>query len=408
MDVLKDYVGLSEDEILSLCDPVKEKLLIAFDSISHEASTHKEAAERSKFDHDCLVNDYMNQIKDLEVQCNSYKEKSDEYMKLLDQTDAKFRRAYTEKDNLQEKLDELQLLNNELTFAIRNLENEKEMLSDQLKHKIRSLDELSDEIKSLRSEAESVRKMNVGTLFRLEEITSKEASLKAKETRWSEETTIMQRNIEWLEERLRQTTDQLLTVRRDTTHKCQTLESELELRRTELEHSKTTVANLEESVKKLNQANEDYIQKIKKVCPGFSRLFKQVVDEQIKLEQLYGNELDAQKQLVSLYKEHVSEAEDKNAELSAAASSMQALLKSAYENIHRLESEKNSLTLQLAEKEAKFQEASNQMSAELEHSRQLLDKFRVEGWLHAPVTSRCGLFLLLFTRPLKQVNKLPL
>ncbi|KAF7257828.1 hypothetical protein EG68_04690 [Paragonimus skrjabini miyazakii] len=75
----------------------------------------------------------------------------------------------------------------------------------------------------------------------------------------------------------------------------------------------------------------------------------------------------------------ISEAEDKNAELSAAASSMQALLKSAYENIHRLESEKNSLTLQLAEKEAKFQEASNQMTAELEHSRQLLDKFRVEG-----------------------------
>ncbi|KAA3673760.1 nucleoprotein TPR [Paragonimus westermani] len=378
MDVLKGYVGLSEDEILNLCDPVKEKLLIAFDSISHEASTYKEAAERSKLDHgntilyfllaECLENDYVSRIKDLELQCSCYKEKSDEYIRLLDQTDAKFRRAFSEKDTLQERLDELKLLNSELTFAIRNLENEKEMLSDQLKHKMDSLDELSGEIKSLRSEAESVRKMNVDTLFRLEEINSKEAALKAKETRWSEETTLMQRNIEWLEERLRQTTDQLMTVRRDTTHKCQTLESELELRRTELEHSKTTVANLEESVKKLNQANEDYIQKIKKV-----------VDEQIKLEHLYGNELDAQKQLVSLYKEHVSDAEDKNAELSAATGSMQGLLKSAYENIHRLESEKNSLILQLTEKEAQFQEASNQMSAELEHSRQLLDKFRVEG-----------------------------
>ncbi|KAF6779064.1 hypothetical protein AHF37_01696 [Paragonimus kellicotti] len=363
MDFLRGYAGLSEDEILSVCDPVKEKLLIAFDNLSHEAK--------------CLENDYMSRIKDLELQCSGYKEKSDEYMKLLDQADAKFRRAYTEKDTLQDKLDELQLLNNELTFAIRNLENEKEMLSDQLKHKIDSLDELSGEIKSLRSEAESVRKMNVDTLFRLEEINGKEASLK--ETRWSEETAVMQRNIEWLEERLRQTTDQLMTVRRDTTHKCQTLESELELRRTELDHSKTTIANLEESVKKLNQANEDYIQKIKKVCLGFIRLLKQVVDEQIKLEHLYGNELDAQKQLVSLYKEHVSEAEDKNAELSAAASSMQALLKSAYENIHRLESEKSSLTQQMTDKEAKFQEALNQMSAELEHSRQLLDKFRVEG-----------------------------
>ncbi|OON19548.1 M protein repeat protein [Opisthorchis viverrini] len=368
MEVLRQYAGLCDDEIIAFDAAVKEKLEIAFDNIAHEATSSKENQERLAVEHAQTVKVLEGQLQELGAECDRLREKSVEHENLLRSADEKSRRSYEEKEQHRSKADELQTINNELSFAVRNLENEKEMLSSQLRCKIEHIEDLSTEIKTLRAETESVHKLKIDTMLRSEDVSSREAALKAQESRWAEECASMQRHIEWLEGRLRQTTDQLLTARRDTSQKCCTLESELESRKIELEHAKETIQRLEEGTKKLTQANENYIEKL-----------KQVADEQIRLEQLYGNELEAQKQLISLYKEQLADLEEKNTELTEAAGSMQSMLRSAYENVARLESEKSALHAQHSEEQAKQQESSKQLTIELERSRQLLDKFRVDG-----------------------------
>ncbi|CAH8572425.1 unnamed protein product [Dicrocoelium dendriticum] len=368
MDIIQKFTGLSDEEIDSLTPRVKEEIAIVLDSLSQDTLSLKHEIDTLKSDSERSQRLNLDRINELENEVTTLKDKISGYDEAAAASSANFRLARTECDNLMQKFSELQTLNNELSFAIRNLENEKELLTDQLKQKISLTDELSEEIVQLKSDADSVRKMKMDAMLKMEEIESREVSLQAQESRWSEESASMQRHLSWLEDRLRQTTDQLLTVRRDTTQKCYTLENELELRKSELEHSKTTIESLEQSVKKLTEANEDYIQKI-----------KQVSDEQIKLEQLYGNELEAQKQLVGLYKVQLSEAEEKNSELANAASSMQAMLKSAFENVSRLESERSALKIRFAEERNRLQESVQKLSTELEGSRQLLDKFRVDG-----------------------------
>ncbi|KAG5448519.1 Nucleoprotein tpr, partial [Clonorchis sinensis] len=368
MEVLKQYAGLCDDEISVFDAGVKEKLEIAFDNIAHEATSSKENQERLAAEHAQTVKVLEGRLQELGAECDRLREKSSDYEDLLRSADEKFRRSYEEKEQHRSKTDELQTINNELSFAVRNLENEKEMLSSQLRCKIEQIEDLSTEIKALKAETESVHKLKIDTMLRSEDVSSREAALKAQESRWVEECASMQRHIEWLEGRLRQTTDQLLTARRDTSQKCCTLESELESRKIELEHAKETIQRLEDGTKKLTQANENYIEKL-----------KQVADEQIRLEQLYGNELEAQKQLISLYKEQLADLEEKNTELTEAAGSMQSMLRSAYENVARLESEKSALQAQHTEEQAKQQESSKQLAIELERSRQLLDKFRVDG-----------------------------
>lgn len=69
----------------------------------------------------------------------------------------------------------------------------------------------------------------------------------------------------------------------------------------QLENSKQCVERLETNVQKLTQTNDEYIVKLKLVSYTYLLIF-QVTDEQIKMEQLYGNEIEAQKQLIKLYK----------------------------------------------------------------------------------------------------------
>ncbi|CAL8078682.1 unnamed protein product [Calicophoron daubneyi] len=368
MECLWKYAGLCEEECSSMDPELREKLSIAFDSISHDVEVLKQNNESLTAANDATMKQNTEQVDLLQKECESYKRKASEYEEMISRTDSRYREVRDDRDKVQTKLDDVLSVNGELSFAIRNLENEKDILSDQLKHKIDTVDQLNKELESLRSEIEDVRKMKIEMMFKAEEVSSREASIKAQETRWSEESATMQRHIDWLEERLRQTTDQLLTMRRDTTQKCRTLESDLDLRNTELENSKKKIQSLEESLEKLTKANEDYIRKL-----------KQVADEQIRLEQLYGNELDAQKQLVSLYKEQLKEAENKNEELTVATSSMQSLLKDAYENVSRLESDKAALKLEFSEEQTRLQTNLEQVASELERNRQLLDKFRVDG-----------------------------
>ncbi|VDQ04170.1 unnamed protein product [Trichobilharzia regenti] len=200
--------------------------------------------------------------------CEELEAKLKECNDTLNAMNEKFNNANMEKEDFRSKLNDCISVNNELNFAIRSLENEKEILSDQIKSKLGLIESLNSEISELRSEAENVRKLKMELMLKSEDISGREAS--AQESRWSDELSNLQRHNDWLEERLRLTTDQLLTVRRDS-----------------------------------------------------------VTDEQIKMEQLYGNEIEAQKQLISLYKD----LEEKNEELSNAATSMQRLLKDAYESL---------------------------------------------------------------------------
>ncbi|TPP49828.1 hypothetical protein FGIG_08431 [Fasciola gigantica] len=291
MDSFKSFVGLSDEEVQLIDESVQEKLLVAFDSIQNDLITNKERVDNVETQKESVTQEYQQKLKELEAKYLALKQRSSEHDDLLQSTDSKYREVYAERNELQSKLADSLSINNELTCVIRTLENDKEILSEQLKHKIDTCNVLNEELRTLKADAESVRKLKLDALFKLEEVASREGSLKTQESRWSDEVAALQRHTDWLEERLRHTTDQLLTIRRDTANKAQSLESELELRNTE------------------------------------------VAEEQIRIEQLYGNELEAQKRVVALYKDQLKESEEKNTELTDAVSSMQGMLKSAYESL---------------------------------------------------------------------------
>ncbi|CAH8480007.1 unnamed protein product [Heterobilharzia americana] len=368
VESLCQYGGISEDELATVGSELVTKLNIAFDNIYHDAKAAKEKlANLQKSQEENLLR-YETEEFGLKSLSEELERKLEECRNALRTMEEKLHNSNSEKEEFRSKLNDCLSVNNELNFAIRGLENEKEILNDQLKSKLELVDSLSTEISGLRSESESVRKLKMELMLKSEDITGREASVKAQEARWSDELSNLQRHNSWLEDRLRETTDQLLTVRRDSYQKSYSLEAELGLRTAELENAKQSVERLEESVIKLTQANEEYVIKLKLVS-----------DEQIKMEQLYGNEIDAQKQLINLYKEQVKELEDKNEELSNAASSMQRVLKDAYENVSKLEAEKSSLKAQCNEANAKLQTTTEHLTSELERSQNLLDKFRVDG-----------------------------
>ncbi|KAK4472498.1 hypothetical protein MN116_003745 [Schistosoma mekongi] len=362
------YGGITEEEVGLLSPEVATKLNIAFDNINHDANVLREELARFQKAQETSVSQYSTEQSELKSACEKLE------VKLKDSNDAlyaiqeKLHSANSEKEEFRTKLSDCLSVNNELSLTIHGLENDKEILADQLKSKLGLIDSLSSEISELRSEAENVRKLKVEMMLKSEDIVGRESSIKSQEARWSDELSNLQRHNDWLEERLRQTTDQLLTTRRDSYQKSYSVEAELGLRNIELENSKQCIERLEENVHKLTQANEEYIVKL-----------KLVTDEQIKMEQLYGNEIEAQKQLINLYKEQVKELEEKNEELSNALSSMQGLLKDAYENVSRLETENSSLKAQYNETNSKLQTTTENLALELEKSQHLLDKFRVDG-----------------------------
>ncbi|KAH8853510.1 Nucleoprotein TPR [Schistosoma japonicum] len=362
------YGGITEDEVGLLSPEVATKLNIAFDNINHDAKILKEELAKLQKAQETSISQYSADQYELKSACEKLEVKLKDCNDALYTIQEKLHTANSEKEEFRTKLNDCLSVNNELSLAIHGLENEKEILTDQLKSKLGLIDSLTSEISELRSEAETVRKLKVEMMLKSEDIVGRESSIKSQEARWSDELSNLQRHNDWLEERLRQTTDQLLTTRRDSYQKSYSIEAELGLRNIELENSKQCVERLEENVQKLTQANEEYIVKL-----------KLVTDEQIKMEQLYGNEIEAQKQLINLYKEQVKELEEKNEELSNALSSMQGLLKDAYENVTRLETENSSLKAQYNETNSKLQTTTENLALELEKSQHLLDKFRVDG-----------------------------
>ncbi|CAH8450048.1 unnamed protein product [Schistosoma rodhaini] len=365
---LCSYGGITEEEIGLVEPELVTKLNIAFDNIYHDGEVAKEElAKLQKAQENSALHFSEEQYK-LKSASEELEKKLKECNDALYAIEEKLHNVNAEKEDFRTKLSDCLSVNNELNLAIRGLENEKEILSDQLKNKLGLIDSLTSDISELRTEAENVRKLKIEMMLKSEDIIGRESSIKAQEARWSDELSNLQRHNDWLEERLQQTTDQLLTVRRDSYQKSYSLEAELGLRNVELENSKQCIERLETNVKKLTQANDEYIVKL-----------KLVTDEQIKMEQLYGNEIEAQKQLIKLYKGQVKELEEKNEELSNAVSSIQGLLKEAYENVSRLENENSFLQAKCSEANSKLQTATENLASELERSQHLLDKFRVDG-----------------------------
>ncbi|VEL26929.1 unnamed protein product, partial [Protopolystoma xenopodis] len=257
MDALLTCANLNEEELKPLPSDVVEKLVITFDSISHEAKELSESFDRIK----------------------SEKEGK------LDHLEKKYQAEYEDKEDFRKRLDNTLSINNELSITIRNLENDSKILNDQLKRNLAELEESYEE---------------------------------AQETRLKEELESLQRHNSWLDERFKTTTDQLLTIRREL-----------------LELALSSKASL-----KTNQ--------------------------QTKVEQLCSNE------------EQAKEAEEKNLELQNTVTSMQSMLKAAFENISKLEEEKKSLELASENDRANLDHRIQTLESDLERSQALLEKFRVQ------------------------------
>lgn len=164
-----------------------------------------------------------------------------------------------------------------------------------------------------------------------------------------------------LEEELAKRTSELQAARSEASARALLVDTKLSQREEELRIANETNSQLRESVSSLQKQCDELAQKV-----------EQQRAHEIAINDSYQKEINAQKNLASLYESMKDDANAKAEELSNAASELQKLVDSTAEEYGNLETKYNQLLLQhkqeIEEKEQKIQE----LTKELEHANELL------------------------------------
>ncbi|VDD75825.1 unnamed protein product [Mesocestoides corti] len=312
MDALIQLAHLSEEDLMSLSEKVAENLAIAFDSVTHEAA---EAKERLKQIEESHIERLQEECARLRSDLDSTGTSLTTFREALSKEEIKCLELTKERDELNKKLTDCMSVSGELELVIKNLENDKEGLNELLNKKISECEQLSAELRELQEEVSSTRRIKSDALTQLEEAKTEKALL--------------------------------------ASEKYLDLESELASRKVELEKSQSSVAKLEDLVKRLTESNEDHIEKLKI--------------------------LDAQRRLTDLYKDQATEAEKKCEEMQKAVAEMQEMLNQGHEHVIKLQNEKAAFVETLVAEKEKLASQNAMLTNELKVANEIVDKFRIQG-----------------------------
>lgn len=191
-----------------------------------------------------------------------------------------------------------------------------------------------------------------------------------REKRLEQERVLFSQQIAGLEEELAKRTSELQTVRSEASARALLIDTKLSQREEELRITNEANSQLRESVSSLQ-----------KLCDELTQKVEQQRAHEIAINDSYQKEINAQKNLSSLYESMKDDANSKSEELSNAASELQKLVDSTAEEYGILETKYNQLLLQhkqdIDEKEQNIQE----LTKELEHANELLKNIQQGGQL---------------------------
>jgi len=192
-----------------------------------------------------------------------------------------------------------------------------------------------------------------------------------REKRLEQERVLLCQQMAGLEEELAKRTSELQTARSEASARALLIDTKLSQREEELR-----IAN------EANSQLRDSVSSLQKQCDELAQKVEQQRNHEIAINDSYQKEINAQKNLASLYESMKNDANAKAEAISNAASDLQKLVDSTAEEYGLLETKYNQLELQhkqdIDQKEQNIQE----LTKELEHANELLKNIQ-QGRLHS-------------------------
>ncbi|CAH3109789.1 unnamed protein product [Pocillopora meandrina] len=258
------------------------------------------------------------------------------------------------------------------------LESEKLELLSVVERKNQEIDRLNEEWKSMSEKLSEANAVKCAAQAKLDQIQSQETSFKFREKRIEQERDLIERQNKWLNEELKNKTDELVQIRKEKSSQVLELQTLLDQRTEEargslLSHLKASSETLKEQSNETNSKVVSYMQQL------------QAAREQlIKQDDHFKTELASQSKLAVLYKDSADEAKKKSEELLTAFEELQKLLKESNESRLELDSRFKEQENSHLEKVKELEEKINKLDKELENANDLLAAARQRGT--APLT----------------------
>ncbi|XP_072763769.1 nucleoprotein TPR isoform X2 [Anoplolepis gracilipes] len=268
---------------------------------------------------------------------------------------------------LQESIKRLEKESSELRRQRDAVTDETNALQLQVERRDTEIERMRIELSSLSSQLQTAIAAKCQTLAETEEIRSREMTLDFKEKRLEQERVILSQQVSNLEEELAKRTSELQTARSEASSRALLIDTKLSQCEEELRIANETNSQLRESVSSLQ-----------KQCDELAQKLEQQRAHEIAINDSYQKEINAQRNLASLYESMKDDANAKAEEISNAASELQKLVDSTAEEYGTLETKYNQLMLQHKQDMDDKEQSIQNLTKELEHANELLKNIQQE------------------------------
>ncbi|KYQ54414.1 Nuclear-pore anchor [Trachymyrmex zeteki] len=357
----------NDEELTQIPRELVRKINVHFNNRFEEFITAKAVFETNR---KCLEQNLEKAQKELAEQkldLEEYKGKLELTEKSNTEICTNLEEVKIEVHRLQESVKRLEKENSEFRRQRDIATDEASALQLQVERRDTEIERMRTELSSLSNQLQTAIAAKCQTLAETEEIRSREMTLNFKEKRLEQERVLLSQQMASLEEELAKRTSELQTARSEASARALLIDTKLSQREEELRIANEANSQLRESVSALQKQSDELAQKV-----------EQQRAHEIAINDSYQKEINAQKNLASLYESMKDDANAKAETLSNAASELQKLVDSTAEEYGTLETKYNQLLLQhkqdIDDKEQNIQE----LTKELENANELLKNIQQE------------------------------
>lgn len=257
-----------------------------------------------------------------------------------------------------------------LCRQLEQLRSEQLQLVDQLNRRARDHERLAADMEDLRQQLADADRDKCQALLRVQEIVSKESSMQFRERRMELDKDLLQRQLDSVNEQLKENTELLVTKRREAASTSMELQLLLSKTQDELESTR-------EERERLKVANTDLETRLAELMEKH----RQQRDSELELEQNYQQQLASQTRLAKLYKDNAELAEARAEETAAAVHELRQLLSSSDSGQQQLREQLKQLARKHADQLAERDASSAQLQRQLDVCEQNLQEMVKRGGL---------------------------
>ncbi|XP_068238323.1 nucleoprotein TPR-like isoform X2 [Palaemon carinicauda] len=351
----------TKDETESLSEVVRKKLEEAWSSKSKEVKCLKVEVDRIKINSD-------QEKFNLERELVTVRGQLEEEVALKEEATNAREANESRIIKLEDELGDCKTKVISLTRELQQSQNEQENVSSQsaamagsLETRTRRIQELQEQVNVLEEQLTQALRAKFDAILKAEEAASKELKAQYKEKRLEQEKSLLSRQVEVLQQQIRERAEENLDQRRE--HSSTILNLQATLNRN-IEELRVTKDERELCQKQIDEKNKR-IEELLTALNG-SR------ESESKLDEMYRQELAAQKKLAEIYQGSAEDEKERCGELEKALEEHRQLLQSASEQYGLLERTKEKLEEEHAVARRQSEALVKELKDELDKANVLL------------------------------------